>query len=195
MARTYSTMVELGSPAPAFDLPAANPEADGREGLRRALSDFDASALVVVFTCNHCPYARHVEPVLISLANEFAGEGVDFVAISSNDPEAYPEDAFEPMSVRAREQGYPFPYLFDETQETARAYGAVCTPDVFVFGPDRRLAYRGRVDETRPNMGEPTGNDLRNALRELLAEGAVAGEQQPSMGCNIKWKTGNQPVG
>ena len=189
MSVTYSDMIELGTEAPGFDLPAANPEVDEMGGARRSLSDFaGATALVVVFTCNHCPYARHVEPAMIAMAGAYAPRGVRFVAVSSNDPAQYPEDSFESMAARAREKGYPFPYLFDETQEVARAYGAVCTPDVFVFDGDRRLRYRGRFDETRPGQGEATGRELAAALDQLLETGRVQGEQFPAMGCNIKWK-------
>ena len=195
MARTYSVITDLGSTAPAFDLPTANPGADGRDGDRRALRDFDdATVLVVVFTCNHCPYALHVEDSLITLAREYRGHGVEFVAISSNDPGQYPEDSFESMVERARHKKYPFPYLFDESQEVAKAYGAVCTPDPFVFDARRKLAYHGRVDSTRPGMGESDGSELRAALDELLASGVVTQEQHLSMGCNIKWKPGNAPL-
>lgn len=188
MAVTYSKMIELGMQAPAFELPAANPDVEDG-GPTRSLDDYaDAEALVVVFTCNHCPYARHVEDALIRTARAYEARGVRFVAISSNDPEAYPEDSFESMAARARAKNYPFPYLFDESQEVARAYGAVCTPDFFVFDRDRVLVYRGRFDETRPGQGTATGRDLRAALDQLLDTGEVTVEQFPSMGCNIKWK-------
>lgn len=184
-----SQMETLGTPAPDFTLPAANPDADGREGAERALSDYgDAEALVVVFTCNHCPYAQHVEEALIETAEAYHERGVAFVAICSNDAEQYPDDSFEAMAARAREHGYPFPYLHDESQEVARAYGAVCTPDFFAYDGSRHLAYRGRFDETRPNKGEAHGGDLRQALDELLENGTVAMEQKPSVGCSIKWK-------
>ncbi len=186
-------MTELGTKAPAFRLRTANPQADGLEGDYRSIDDYkDARALVVVFTCNHCPYARHVERTLIELAREFQPRGVAFVAICSNDAESYPEDSFENMAKRAKEMHYPFPYLHDESQEVARAYGAVCTPDLFVYNADRVLVYRGRVDETRPGMGESDGKDLRHALEELLETGKVSTEQYPSMGCNIKWKESQQ---
>ena len=189
MAVTESRMPALGDAAPAFDLPAANPQADDRTGDARSLTDFaEADVLVVVFTCNHCPYAQHVEPALIDLAEEYQQRGVAFVAISSNDAETHPRDSFDNMAERAEAKGYPFPYLYDETQEVAHAYGAVCTPDFFVYGDDRTLAYRGRFDATRPNKGTPTGEDLRAALDELLEKGEVTGEQHPSVGCNIKWK-------
>ena len=194
MAVTYSEMIELGTHAPPFELPAANPSVDAKGKDTRGLDDYDdAGTLVVVFTCNHCPYARHVEDVLIRMAHEYASRGVQFVAISSNDPEQYPDDSFESMSRRAEERNYPFPYLFDESQDVALAYGAVCTPDVFVFNSDRKLAYRGRVDSTRPGSGTARGDELRAALTELLEKGEVTVPQLPSMGCNIKWRTGKRP--
>lgn len=189
MAVTYSEETSLGSPAPPFALPAVNPDADGREGALRRLSDYDgADALVVVFTCNHCPYARHIEDALVATAADYQGRGVAFVAISSNDTARYPADAPEAMAVRAAEKGFPFAYLFDETQAAARAYGAVCTPDLFVYDGDRRLAYRGRFDGTRPGQGTADGADLRRALDALLRTGAVTGPQHPAMGCSIKWR-------
>lgn len=194
MSRTYSVFTDPGLKAPAFDLPVANPEADGREESRRTLSDFDeAIALVVVFTCNHCPYAQHVEDSLIAIAREYRNSGVEFVAISSNDPEQYPEDSFASMAERAKSRGYPFPYLFDESQDIAKAFGAVCTPDIFVFGAERKLVYHGRIDGTRPGEGKSDGSELRSALDSLLASGVVTQEQRPSIGCNIKWKSGNAP--
>lgn len=194
MSVTYSEMHELGTSAPPFDLPAANPsvDLDGKEN--RSLSDYDdAEVLVVVFTCNHCPYARHVEDGLIQMARAMADRGVRFVAISSNDPEQYASDSFEAMAERASEKSYPFPYVYDESQEVARAYGAVCTPDFFVYGAERRLVYRGRFDETRPGEGTANGGDLRAAIEELLETGEVTDEQYPSVGCNIKWKPGRSP--
>ena len=189
MSLTASDRTALGTPAPDFELPITNPTADEVEGETRTLSDYaDAEVLVVVFTCNHCPYAKHVEEALIRVARDYGGRGVQLVAVSSNDAAQYSEDAPQKMAARAEAKGYPFPYLYDETQEVARAYGAVCTPDVFVYDPNRRLAYRGRIDETRPGQGEATGAELRQALDELLAEGEVHVEQVPSIGCNIKWK-------
>ena len=189
MSLTTSEMTALGTSAPDFDLPTTNPSVDGASGETRTLADYgDAQALVVVFTCNHCPYAQHVEDALIEVARDYEGRGVQFVAISSNDAAQYPDDGPDAMGARAEAKGYPFPYLYDETQGTAKAYGAVCTPDVFVYGPNRRLAYRGRIDETRPKGDAATGADLRQALDELLEGGEVRLEQVPSMGCNIKWK-------
>lgn len=195
MAVTESQMTELGSQAPDFDLPATNPSADDVEGTTRSLDDYDdAEALVIVFMCNHCPYVKHVEDALIETVRDYQGRGVQFVGICSNDPERYPDDSFERMTERAQEKNYPFPYLQDESQEVARTYGAVCTPDFFVYDADRALAYRGRFDETRPNHGEATGRDLRQALDELLEDGDVHIDQKSSMGCNIKWKPGKKPA-
>ncbi|MXW64491.1 MAG: thioredoxin family protein [Bacteroidetes bacterium SB0662_bin_6] len=194
MALTYSIMKELGSSAPPFDLPAANPSADGLSGDRRSLDQYDAAALVIVFTCNHCPFAKHVEDALIRSAAAWADKDVQFVLISANDARGYPEDSFDAMAARAAAKGYPFPYLYDESQEVAKAYGAVCTPDLFVYDRDRKLVYRGRYDETRPDMGVATGKDLHDALDLLLSSGEVLAEQVPSIGCDIKWKPGNRPA-
>jgi peroxiredoxin len=195
MAVTESTMMELGQDAPAFTLPAANPDVDDRGDEQRSLDDYaDAEALVVVFTCNHCPYAQHVEDELINVAREYQEKGVQVVAICSNDPEQYPDDSFESMAERAAAKDYPFPYLQDESQEVATAYEAACTPDFYIFDEERSLAYRGRFDETRPDHGEAHGEDFRQALDELLESGTVRMQQKPSMGCNIKWKQGNQPA-
>ncbi len=189
MAVTYSEMLDLGTQAPAFELACVNPEVDDREAETRSLDDFaGAQALVVVFTCNHCPYAKHVEEALLETARVYQARGVQVVAICSNDPERYPADAPAALARRAREKVYPFPYLFDETQDVARAYHAVCTPDFFVFDADRCLAYRGRMDATRPGQGRATGEELRQALDQLLDEGEVARPQHPAMGCNIKWR-------
>lgn len=187
--------MDLGHPAPDFSLPAANPGVDDRGGEARSLGDYDhAEALVVVFMCNHCPYVKHVEDALLEVAREYQSRGVQFVGICSNDAERYPDDSFENLAKRAREKDYPFPYLYDESQEVAQAYEAACTPDFYVFDQDRTLAYRGRFDETRPNQGEADGNDLRQALDELLETGTVSMDQAPSMGCNIKWKPGKEPA-
>jgi len=195
MAVTESTMMELGRRAPSFTLPAANPDVDDRGGDTRSLDDYeDAEALVVVFMCNHCPYVKHLEEELLATAREYQDQGVQFIGICSNDAENYPDDSFDNMAKRAQAKDYPFPYLQDESQEVAQAYEAACTPDFYVFDADRELAYRGRFDETRPDGGEPHGGDLRQALDELLADGEVTMEQKPSMGCNIKWKSGIEPA-
>lgn len=188
-------MMELGSTAPDFSLPAANPDVDDRGGENRSLDDYeDAEVLVVVFMCNHCPYVKHLEEALLEVAREYRERGVQFIGICSNDPERYPTDSFESMAERAEEKDYPFPYLQDESQEVAEDYEAACTPDFYVFDADRTLAYRGRFDETRPNHGGPHGGDLRQALDELLETGEVTMDQKPSMGCNIKWKPGREPA-
>lgn len=188
-------MMDLGHPAPDFTLSAVNPDVDDRGGETRSLRDYDdAGVLVVVFMCNHCPYVKHLEDALLDVAREYQARGVQFLGICSNDPERYPDDSFENLAKRAQEKNYPFPYLHDESQEVARAYKAACTPDFYVFGEDRTLAYRGRFDETRPDKGEAHGSDLRKALDQLLETGEISMEQAPSMGCNIKWKPGKEPA-
>jgi thiol-disulfide isomerase/thioredoxin len=185
-----SAMRELGWPAAPFELPAANPNVDLEGKPERSLGDYAfADIVAVIFTCNHCPFAVHVEPELIRLANDYAGRSVQLIAISANDPTVYEEDSFPSMARRATEMAYPFPYLFDESQDVARAYGAVCTPDVFVFGKDRQLVYRGRIDETRPGRGTPTGEDIRSAFEVLLAGSQPNPDQYPAIGCSIKWRT------
>jgi peroxiredoxin len=188
MATTASAMVELGTKAPDFSLP------DARGGTV-LLSDFDdAKALLVVFMCNHCPFVKHVLNGLLSLAREYQLKGVAVVGISSNDVGAYPEDGPELMAEFAEQMNFPFPYLYDATQEVARSYHAACTPDFFLFDEDRKLVYRGQMDDSRPGKKVPvTGADLRAALDAVLAGRPVPQEQRPSMGCNIKWKLGNEP--
>ncbi|MEX1224404.1 MAG: thioredoxin family protein [Pirellulales bacterium] len=188
MARTESTMLPLGTPAPDFSLI----NVDGRTV---ALSNFlDAPALLVIFMCNHCPYVKHVADELARLGLEYQQRGVAVVAISSNDVANYPADSPEQMVREAEDRGYTFPYLYDETQEVAKAYGAACTPDFFLFDKHQKLAYRGQLDDSRPDSGIPvTGGDLRAALDAVLAGQAPSPEQKPSLGCNIKWKPGNEP--
>ena len=195
MAAVESRMLDLGTEAPDFNLPIANPEVDDIEGDHRSLDDYaDAEALVVMFICNHCPYVHHVEPALLETVRVYGDRGVQFVAICANDAEAYPDDRFEKMAERAEEKGYPFPYLQDTTQDVAKAYQAACTPDFYVFDGDQTLVYRGRYDETRPNSGMPHGEDLHAALDAVVNGGTVPEEQHPSMGCSIKWKPGNEPA-
>jgi len=181
-------MMPLGTAAPSFSLP-------DRNGKLVSLADFaSAPALLVVFWCNHCPYARHVRPEFVSLAREYQARGAAVVAISANDVVAFPEDGPERMTEETRAHGYTFPYLYDETQETAKAYRAACTPDFFLFDGRRRLVYRGQMDDSRPGNGKPlNGADLRAALDAALAGKPVASRQKPSIGCNIKWKPGNEP--
>jgi peroxiredoxin len=190
MAATASTMrLPLGAKAPSFDLPDPS-------GRRFSLASFAGSpALLVAFICQHCPYVKHVRAGFASLAAEYLKRGVAVVAIASNDIEAYPEDGPEGMVQEAREAGYTFPYVFDETQEVAKAYGAACTPDFFVFDRERRLVYRGQMDGARPGNGVPvTGADLRAALDAALGGRPAPEVQKPSLGCNIKWKPGHEPV-
>jgi len=189
MVLTASTMLPLGTPAPDFRLPEP---ATGRVVSR---DDFaSAPGLLVMFISNHCPYVKHIKKELASFAREYMERGLAIVAINSNDVSAYPEDSPERMAEEARRFGYPFPYLFDETQEVARAYRAACTPDFFLFDRERRLCYRGQFDDSRPGNGLPvTGADLRAAADAVLAGRPVPGNQKPSLGCNIKWKPGNEP--
>lgn len=179
-----STMMPLGTSAPDFILP----DTDGTL-VRR--DDFaGAPALLVMFICNHCPYVQHVRPELARLGRDYAARGVAIVAISSNDVERYPADSPERMKEEKQAAGYTFPYLFDETQEIARAYGAACTPDFFLFDAGRALVYRGQLDDSRPGNGKPvTGRDLRAALDAVLAGEPVPADQKPSIGCSIKWRS------
>lgn len=185
MARTESNMLPLGTPAPDFHLP------DTVTGKTISLNDVATGyATVIMFICNHCPYVLHVNEEIVRLANEYRQREVGFVAISSNDVDNYPDDAPDKMKIHAGEMHYPFPYLYDETQEVAKAYHAACTPDFYVFDRDRILVYRGRLDASRPKSEVPvTGVDLRAALDAVLAGGQVNEVQYPSMGCNIKWKS------
>ena len=190
MSATPSTMLELGTKAPEFELP------DAVTGDEVSLDDFGKSkALLIIFMCNHCPYVKNIKKELVQLANDYSDQDLGIVAISSNDVENYPEDSPEKMAEDAKQFGYPFPYLYDETQEVAKAYKAACTPDLFLFDEDRKLVYRGQFDNSRPGNDKPvTGNDLREAIDLLLEEGEIVEDQTPSMGCNIKWKPGNKPA-
>lgn len=189
MALTPSTMLPLGTPAPAFNLP------DPVTGQTAALDDFTAApALVVAFICNHCPYVKHIRQALRDFAETYQARGVAFVGISANDATAYPDDAPGKMAEEKADAGYTFPYLYDESQEVARAYRAACTPDFYVFGADRTLVYRGQFDDSRPgNETPPTGRDLGAVLDAILAGSPVPSDQKPSIGCNIKWRPGNEP--
>ena len=188
MVRTASTMLPLGTKAPNFSLPNV-------DGTTVSLDDFrGAPALLVVFLCNHCPYVKHVADPFAALAREYQQRGVAVVGISSNDVATHPADSPEQMIHEAEARGYTFPYLYDETQEVAKAYRAACTPDFFVFDIDQKLAYRGQMDSSRPNSGIPvTGQDLRAALDAMLAGKHAPEDQKPSLGCNIKWKVGSEP--
>jgi peroxiredoxin len=187
MATTPSTMTELGEVAPRFALPNV------LDGQTVALNQFAGrKALLVMFICKHCPYVMHVKPALIQIATEFSRHSLGIVAISSNDAERYPEDDPERLAELAEE--LPFPLLYDESQETAKAYRAACTPDFFLYDAERRLAYRGQLDDSRPGNNRPlTGRDLRAAITALLTGSPVNPDQRASVGCNIKWKPGNEP--
>ena len=177
MARTPSSMVALGTPAPPFSL------LEPKTGRRVSLDDF-RGPLLVMFICNHCPYVKHVREELIRLGRDYPGA---IVAICANDATAYPDDAPDKIAEEAKH--YALPYLHDETQDVARAYQAACTPDFFLYGPDRRLAYRGQLDGSRPGNAVPvTGNDLRAAIEAVRAGREVPPDQKPSLGCNIKWR-------
>jgi peroxiredoxin len=188
MARTPSTMLPLGTKAPDFSLV----NVDGRTV---SLADFKgAPALLVVFMCNHCPFVKHLAAALAQFAHEYMQKKVAVVGINSNDVASYPADSPEQMVHEAEDQGYTFPYLYDETQEAAKAYRAACTPDFFLFDRDQRLVYRGQFDSSRPDNGVPiTGADLRAAVDAVLAGKKPSDKQMPSIGCNVKWKPGNEP--
>jgi len=188
MAKTPSTMLQLGTLAPEFRLPDTS-------GKIVSLADFqDAPALLVIFMCNHCPYVKHIRHELSELAGEYQARLVAVVGINSNDAANYPDDSPVKMVEEVRNIGYAFPYLYDETQAVAKAYRAACTPDLYLFDRQRRLVYRGQFDDSRPGGGVPvTGTDLREALDAVLAGKPVSPNQKPSMGCNIKWKPGNEP--
>jgi len=189
MVLTPSTMLSLGTRAPDFQLP------DTVSGETVRLADLaDRKALLVMFICNHCPFVKHLNEGLAALGRDYAERDVAIVAISANDVSTHPDDAPEAMAAEARRHGYPFPYLFDESQEVAKAYTAACTPDFFLFDAERALVYRGQFDASRPDNGVPvTGSDLRAALDAVLEGRAPAADQKPSIGCNIKWRAGNAP--
>ncbi|MCC9604178.1 thioredoxin family protein [Stieleria sp. JC731] len=189
MVRTASTMLPLGTKAPEFSLP----ECDGGTV---SLADFQGKkALLVMFVCNHCPYVKHVADQLKSLSDDYLAKDVAVVAISSNDADAYPDDSPEKMSEEKKTRGYVFPYLYDGDQKVAQAYAAACTPDFFLFDSEQKLAYRGQLDSSRPKTDIPvTGEDLRAAIDAVLAGEKPTDQQRPSLGCNIKWKEGNEPA-
>ena len=188
MALTPSTMLALGTAAPAFELPDVN-------GKLVSLADCgDATALLVAFLCNHCPYVQHIRSGFANFATEYQARGLAIVAINANDADSHPEDSPVAMAKEARRFGYTFPYLYDASQKVAKAYRAACTPDFFLFDRARRLVYRGHFDASRPNSKIPvTGADLRAAADAVLAGAAVSADQKPSIGCSIKWKPGNAP--
>ena len=188
MSPTPSTMLPLGTKAPDFHLPDFC-------GKMICLEDLnEASALLMIFMCNHCPYVKHIRVGLVELIIEYQKQGVAVIGINSNDTETCPEDRPEKMAEDAQYFGYTFPYLFDETQEVAKAYKAACTPDFFLFDIERKLVYRGQMDDSRPGNNIPvTGKDLRKAIDAVLNLGNPPEQQKPSIGCNIKWRKGNEP--
>jgi thiol-disulfide isomerase/thioredoxin len=187
MAQTASTMLPLGTPAPDFSLP------EPATGQTLSLSDFQSAlALLVMVICNHCPFVKHIRQGLIQFAHDYQPKGLAIVAISANDVANYPDD--RPAKMAEEAKTYPFPYLYDESQATAKAYHAACTPDFFLFDADRKLVYRGQFDGSRPGNNIPvTGADLRAAADAVLTGQPISPEQKPSIGCNIKWKAGNAP--
>ena len=189
MVLTPSTMLPLGTKAPEFALPNV-------DGKTVSLAHFaGAPAYLIMFMCNHCPFVKHVAPQLARLGREYQAKGVAVIGISSNDVAVHPADSPEQMVHEVEAREYTFPYLYDETQRVAQAYMAACTPDFYVFDKDQKLAYRGQMDASRPDSGIPvTGSDLRAALDAVLAGKAPTADQKPSIGCNIKWKAGNEPA-
>ena len=184
MAMTPSNMMPLGTIAPEFSL--IDTVTGNTMNLNQLKGDIGT---VVMFICNHCPFVIHVNSELVKLANAYSENGIGFVAISSNDAVNYPQDGPDKMTSHAKEVGYPFPYLYDETQEVAKAYDAACTPDLYLFDADLKLVYRGQLDDSRPGNGVPvSGNDLRNAIDSVIKGEDVNSLQKPSIGCNIKWK-------
>ena len=189
MALTASTMLPLGTKVPDFHLPEVV------SGKGTSLSTFaDKKVLLVMFICRHCPFVKHIQQELVQLGKDYFTSDLAIVAISANDAKNYPDDAPESLQAFATEQGFNFTLCYDESQETAKAYTAACTPDFFVFDDQRQLVYRGQLDDSRPSNGKPvTGADLRAAIEAVLMGKSVTSEQKPSIGCNIKWKPGNQP--
>jgi peroxiredoxin len=188
MSLTPSTMLPLGTRAPDFRLPDTNSKIV-------ALADFkNAPALLVIFMCNHCPYVKLIRTGLAQLGRDYLPKGMAMVGINSNDADNYPADSPAQMQAEVKSAGYTFPYLFDETQGVAKAYRAACTPDIFLFDAQQKLVYRGQFDASRPGNGQPvTGRDIRAALDAVLSSQPVPAQQTPSIGCNIKWKSGNAP--
>jgi peroxiredoxin len=189
MVKTASTMRALGERAPSFSLPNV-------DGKTVSLKDFAGKpGLLVIFMCNHCPFVIHLRSALATFAKEYQAKGLAVVGINSNDIVTHPDDGPEQMKAEAKAAGYTFPYLFDESQDVAQAYGAACTPDFFLFDAQHRLVYRGQFDDSRPGNGRPiTGADLRAASDAVLTGTAVSTKQKPSIGCNIKWKSGHAPA-
>ena len=183
MALTESTMLELGTTAPAFSLP------DVVSGKIISLKDLSANPLLALFICTHCPYVKHIEKVIAQLGADYAAKPLNIIAISSNDAESYPDDSPAGLRAQATRLHFPFPYLYDESQQVAHAYLAACTPDIYLFDKELRLVYRGQFDQSRPGNSIPvTGSDLRAAIDAVLSGRPVTADQRPSIGCNIKWK-------
>ncbi|MEW4488645.1 thioredoxin family protein [Thalassoglobus sp. JC818] len=188
MVKTASTMLPLGNAAPDFSLP----NVDGKDV---SLNDFAGKPLLVMFICNHCPFVVHLRSALAEFTSEYQMKGLSVVGISANDVSTHPQDGPEEMKAEAKSAGYTFPYLYDETQEVAKAYHAACTPDFFLFDSDHKLVYRGQFDDSRPQSDIPiTGQDLKAACDALLAGEPIQEDQKPSIGCNIKWREGNAPA-
>lgn len=189
MARTASTMLPLGTKAPTFQLP------DVVSGQTISLDRFaDRKALLIMFICQHCPFVKHVQTELAQLGQDYVNQGLGMVAISANDVANYPDDSPENLKKMAQELGFNFPLCYDESQETSKDYTAACTPDFFLFDNDFKLVYRGQLDDSRPGNNIPvTGQDLRAAIEAVLGGKTINSEQKPSIGCNIKWKPGNEP--
>ncbi len=189
MVRTASTMLALGTTAPEFNLP------DAVSGQNISLASFAGKqGLLVIFMCCHCPFVKHIEQELAKLGQDYGNKNLGIVAISSNDAEKYPDDAPPKLKEMAETLGFDFPFCYDATQEVAKAYTAACTPDFFLFDSKYNLVYRGQLDDSRPSLDIPvTGLDLRRAIDTLLAGQALSPEQKPSIGCNIKWKPGQEP--
>lgn len=188
MARTPSTMLDLGTPAPYFSLP------EPTSGKMVTLEEFAGKPLAAIFICNHCPYVKHIVAKFSAVAGIYQERGISFVAINSNDVHHYPDDSPDKMAGFAREHGFTFPYLYDESQAVARAYRAACTPDLYLFDAAHQLVYRGQFDASRPHNDVPvTGHDLIEAMEALLSGKSIPADQKPSLGCNIKWMPGNEP--
>lgn len=190
MVMVESTMLPLGTPAPDFELP------DVVSGETITLETFaEAKALLVMFICQHCPFVKHVQSELARIGQDYVPQGLGIVAISANSVETHPQDAPEHLKTMAMDLGFNFPYCYDQSQAVAKRYTAACTPDFFVFDGDRKLVYRGQLDDSRPSNGIPvTGQDLRNALDKALSSQPIEAAQKPSVGCNIKWTPGNEPT-
>ncbi len=190
MARTPSVMLPLGTKAPLFSLP------DSVSGKMISLNDFQGKkGLLVIFLCQHCPFVKHVKTQLAKIGQDYIPQDLGIVAISANDVENYPDDSPANLKLMAEEEGFNFPVCYDESQEVAKIYQAACTPDYYLFDAEFKLVYRGQLDDSRPSLDIPvTGKDLRTAIECLLAGKAISEEQKPSLGCNIKWKKGNEPA-